>query len=189
VVDTAGLRDSDDVVEQMGIERAWDEIGQADVVLFLHDLTRWTNADYQRDEAQIAQSLQQSRRGNAPWLDVWNKSDQAQTSVLVGVQAGPVLSAKTGEGLSDLRRQLLELAGWTGTNEGLFMARQRHVQALLRVQEHLIQANEQLNAPIPALDLLAEELRLTQTPLNEITGEFKADDLLGVIFSQFCIGK
>jgi tRNA modification GTPase len=189
VVDTAGLRDSDDVVEQMGIERAWDEIGQADVVLFLHDLTRWNQDSYQQDEARIAQSLQQNRHGDTPWLDVWNKADQASDSVLASITSGPVLSAKTGDGLPELRQQLLKLAGWSGTSEGLFMARQRHVQALLRVQDHLEQAQTLLASPAPALDLLAEELRLSQNPLNEITGEFKADDLLGVIFSQFCIGK
>ena len=189
VVDTAGLRDSEDVVEQMGIERAWGEIDQADVVLFLHDLTRWTDADYQRDEAQIAANLKQSRGGESPWLDVWNKSDQASADVLQTIVCGPVLSAKTGEGLTDLRRQLLQLAGWTGAGEGLFMARQRHVQALLKVQEHLRQAHAQLASSVPALDLLAEELRLGQNALNEITGAFNADDLLGVIFSKFCIGK
>jgi tRNA modification GTPase len=198
VVDTAGLRDSEDVVEQMGIERAWGEIGQADVVLFLHDLTRWTEPAYQRDEAQIAAHLKQSRGGEnhnqtPPWLDVWNKSDQASPEVLSGINSGlvsgPVLSAKTGEGLNDLRAQLLQLAGWTGSSEGLFMARQRHVQALLKVQDHLNLAQAQLACAMPALDLLAEELRLGQNALNEITGAFNADDLLGVIFSEFCIGK
>ncbi len=194
VVDTAGLRDSEDVVEQMGIERAWGEIGQADVVLFLHDLTRWAEPAYQRDEAQIAANLKQCRGGEnhnqtPPWLDVWNKSDQASPEVLAGLVSGPVLSAKTGEGLNDLRAQLLQLAGWTGASEGLFMARQRHVQALLKVQDHLNWAQAQLASAMPALDLVAEELRLGQNALNEITGAFNADDLLGVIFSEFCIGK
>jgi tRNA modification GTPase len=89
-----------------------------------------------------------------------------------------------------LRQQLLALVGWQGGSaEGLFMARERHVQALHEVDEHLMQANSSLQAQEPALDLLAEELRLSQNALNKITGEFSSDDLLGVIFSSFCIGK
>jgi tRNA modification GTPase len=99
------------------------------------------------------------------------------------------LSAKTGAGLQTLRQRLLELAGWQGGSEGLFMARERHVDALRRVDAHLQQARLQLQAQAQALDLLAEELRLAQNALNEITGEFTSDDLLGEIFSRFCIGK
>jgi tRNA modification GTPase len=100
------------------------------------------------------------------------------------------LSAKTGEGLPALRQQLLNMVGWQGGSaEGMFMARERHVQALREVNEHLVQANASLQAQVPALDLLAEELRLSQNALNTITGEFTPDDLLGVIFSSFCIGK
>ena len=105
--------------------------------------------------------------------------------------AGPVLalSARTGEGLAALRRTLLEIAGWQAAPEGVFIARERHLRALRAVDEHLQQAQAQIDARVPALDLLAEELRLAQNALNTITGEFGADDLLGVIFSQFCIGK
>jgi tRNA modification GTPase len=100
------------------------------------------------------------------------------------------LSAKTGDGLPALRQQLLQMVGWQGGSaEGLFMARERHVQALYEVDAHLMQANASLQAQVPALDLLAEELRLSQNTLNTITGEFSSDDLLGVIFSSFCIGK
>ena len=99
------------------------------------------------------------------------------------------LSARTGEGLQALRQQLLQQAGWQQASEGLFIARERHVQALHRVREHLDIANAHLAAQAQNLDLLAEELRLGQNALNEITGEFSADDLLGVIFSSFCIGK
>jgi len=84
---------------------------------------------------------------------------------------------------------MLEVAGWQAVPEGLYLARARHVDALGRVERHLEVANEQLGARVPALDLLAEELRLAQNALNEITGEFGSDDLLGVIFSRFCIGK
>jgi tRNA modification GTPase len=100
------------------------------------------------------------------------------------------MSAKTGQGLDVLRQQLLNVVGWqVSASEGLFMARERHVQALREVQSHLAQANSVLQAKQPALDVLAEELRLGQNALNAITGEFTSDDLLGVIFSSFCIGK
>jgi tRNA modification GTPase len=99
------------------------------------------------------------------------------------------ISARTGDGLEALRRILLEVAGWQSAPEGVYIARARHVQALAQVDAHLEQAAAQLLIPSPALDLLAEELRLAQNALGAITGEFSSDDLLGVIFSSFCIGK
>jgi tRNA modification GTPase len=99
------------------------------------------------------------------------------------------LSARTGDGLKALRRKLLEVAGWQSAPEGVYMARERHVHALRRVDSHLMEASALLAQRAQALDLLAEELRLAQNALNEITGEFNSDDLLGVIFSSFCIGK
>ncbi len=99
------------------------------------------------------------------------------------------LSAKTGAGLDPLRRQLLEVAGWQSAPDGVYIARARHVQALRQVDAHLLQADAHLAAQAQSLDLLAEELRLAQNALSEITGEFTSDDLLGVIFSSFCIGK
>ena len=128
-------------------------------------------------------------------IDVWNKLDAVAPSsgqpVSAGTQtAGALqLSAKTGDGLQALRQRLLELVGWQGGAEGVFMARERHVDALRRVDGHLQQAGVQLQAQAQALDWLAEELRLAQGALNEITGEFSSDDLLGEIFSRFCIGK
>jgi tRNA modification GTPase len=100
-----------------------------------------------------------------------------------------LLSAKTGLGLDALRQRLLQVAGWQSVTEGIFIARARHVQALGQVQAHLAQAKNHLDSRAQALDLLAEELRLAQNALSEITGEFSSDDLLGVIFSSFCIGK
>ena len=120
-----------------------------------------------------------------PVIDIWNKADAAQAQGREGV----VLSAKTGDGLQVLRQRLLHEAGWQQASEGLYIARERHVQALLRVREHLELAQLHLAAQAQSLDLLAEELRQAQNALNEITGEFSADDLLGVIFSSFCIGK
>ena len=102
---------------------------------------------------------------------------------------GVRLSARTGEGLELLRQRLLEMAGWQAAPEGVCIARARHVQALQLAQHHLAEAAAQLDTSGPALDLLAEELRLAQNAVSDITGEFSSDDLLGVIFSSFCIGK
>ena len=186
VIDTAGLRESDDVVEKIGIERAWAEIGGADAVLFLHDLTRANAPEYIAEDARIASAISQKVLKTGRVIDVWNKLDAAPGAAL---PAGLALSAKTGAGLQQLRQTLLDVAGWQSAPEGVYLARERHVQALRRVDQHLDQATRLLAQQAQALDLLAEELRLAQNALNEITGEFSSDDLLGVIFSSFCIGK
>ena len=187
IVDTAGLRPSDDDVEKIGIERAWDAIASADAVLFLHDLTRKVAIDYVAADALIAEAIAQKCSNIVPVIDVWNKAD-AVTDVSLP-SPGIALSAKLGTGLDQLRRKLLETAGWQPPAGGAFIARERHLNALRRVGAHLEVASEHLAAQGQALDLLAEELRLGQNALSEITGEFTSDDLLGVIFSQFCIGK
>jgi len=190
VIDTAGLRDSDDLVEKIGIERAWAQIADADAVLFLHDLTRSEGAEYANADHAIAHALGQRLAHSAPVIDVWNKLDAAPTIEAAPMEGDHVrLSAKTGEGLETLRRKLLEIAGWQSAPEGVYIARERHVQALRQVQAHLEAADGQLAARTPVLELMAEELRLAQNALNQITGEFSSDDLLGVIFSSFCIGK
>lgn len=192
VIDTAGLRDSPDVdeVERIGIERAWDRIQRADVVLFLHDLGRGEEADYQTGDASIAASLASTLPAGVPVLHVWNKLDRASAPAVVAAQADTLaISAKHGTGLEALRQRLLSLAGWQHAGDGLFMARERHLQALRRVGDHLDASHALLQARAEHLDLLAEELRLAQQALSEITGEFTADDLLGEIFSRFCIGK
>lgn len=209
VIDTAGLRESSDEVERIGIARAWEEIAAADAVLFLHDLTRMAEPDYAQADREIAATLQQQLPASVPVLQVWNKADAltpdearrqsaeaatqfctaAGASAAAGDQPPLVLSAKTGDGLDSLRQQLLRIAGWQPAAEGTYIARARHVQALQQVEEHLDIAHAQLHVDSPALDLLAEELRLAQHALNAITGEFTSDDLLGVIFSSFCIGK
>ena len=225
IVDTAGLRDSHDEVEKIGIARAWDEIFAADVVLFLHDLTRSDTSNYIAEDEDITRAIALSLPKDVPVVDVWSKSDAveptmdaantaqamatpgpAPVSTLAalaacsdrsGASAGrpaphapPLrLSAKTGQGLDVLRQRLLDIAGWQSGAQGVYIARERHVQALNRVQQHLAQAAIHLNHQAQALDLLAEELRLAQNAVNEITGEFTSDDLLGVIFSSFCIGK
>ncbi|MFT4191957.1 MAG: tRNA modification GTPase, partial [Comamonas sp.] len=134
IVDTAGLRDSDDTVERIGIERAWDEIASADVVLFLHDLARQGEPAYTAEDTRIAQRLP----AGVPRIDLWNKSDLADTTPITATAASDDgaslhLSAKTGAGLEALRRHLLETVGWQSADEGIFMARERHVQALAAV--------------------------------------------------------
>jgi len=186
VVDTAGLRESRDEVERIGIERSWAEIEGADALLFLHDLTRVGDPAHDAADAAIAARLPAALVGAGRGIDVFNKADVAPPRAC---DVGIVVSAKTGAGLDTLRRKLLELAGWHASPEGLFIARARHVQALRRTRDHLAQAQAQATSRDPALDLLAEELRLAQVALGDITGEFSADDLLGEIFSRFCIGK
>ncbi len=191
VIDTAGLRESSDEVERIGIARAWEEIAQADAVLFLHDLTRIDAPEYQAADADIATVLTQKLPQTVPVLHIWNKEDiaSADTPSRPAAVDGLRLSAKHGQGLDALRQRLLEIAGWQSAPEGLYIARARHVQALQATSSHLGQAHALLQTADPALDLLAEELRLAQHHLGAITGEFTSDDLLGVIFSSFCIGK
>lgn len=221
IVDTAGLRDSSDEVEQIGVQRAWDEIYKADLVLFLHDLSRWQSANsteqenYQQADLAIAKQLENAITTNVAVVHVWNKLDSIEAlqavqgqhdlilaqhwQTLVGhapEQSQPdaarqhhlMLSAKTGQGLELLRQKLLQLAGWQNNGEGLFLARERHVQALAQVDLHLELAGIHLTE-LGQLDLAAEELRLCQNALGQITGELSADDLLGHIFTSFCIGK
>jgi tRNA modification GTPase len=184
IIDTAGLREATDEVERIGIARTWSEIGQADAVLFLHDLTRMGQADYDSGEVAIAARLPAGAR----IVHVYNKRDAG------GLPAGlaephVALSAKTGEGLEALRQQLLTLAGWHAQPEGVFIARERHLRALRRTAQHLAQADAHARVADAALDLLAEELRLAHDALGEITGRMSPDELLGEIFSKFCIGK
>jgi tRNA modification GTPase len=139
VVDTAGLRDSEDEVETIGIARAWGQIESADAVLFLHDLTRAAQADYQGADAQIADMLATKLPGAVPVIDLWNKRDAAPDAPLPSDALA--LSAKTGNGLDALRRKLLDVAGWQAAPEGVFIARERHLDALRRVDAHLQQAS------------------------------------------------
>lgn len=175
IVDTAGLRDTDDAVEKIGIARTWAALEQADVALLLVDVAHGVG----EREAAILARLPEVKR-----LTIHNKIDvTADAPRVVGDEVW--LSAKTGVGVDLLRTRLLEMAGWQVLGEGAFMARTRHLEALARGAEHLATAR----AAAAQLELFAEELRLAQAALSEITGEFTADDLLGEIFSRFCIGK
>ena len=196
VVDTAGLREAGDEVERMGIARTWAEIEGADALLFMHDLTRLSEPAYQAGEARIGGRLPPALLRAGRLLHVYNKVDSARDETAEDGAAGDSVaapsvrvSAKTGEGLAALRSKLLELAGWHAQPEGLFIARTRHVQALRRTAQHLAHAVALAAQTHAALELLAEELRLAHNALGEITGAFTPDDLLGEIFSRFCIGK
>jgi len=189
IIDTAGLRETSDAVEKIGIERSWDAISKADVVLHLTDVSRPATATL---DEQIAERLP----AGAPIVRVINKIDLSGAQAAVehqppgaGCAAIARLSARTGEGVDVLRDLLLQLAGWQGAGEGQFIARERHLSALRGAREHLAIAEEHARQRDRQLDLFAEELRLAQERLDAITGEFTPDDLLGVIFSRFCIGK
>ncbi len=192
VVDTAGLRETGDEVERIGIERTWQEVARADVILHLgvaraegEAATADARAALAADlDASIAERLPRDK----PILRVWNKIDLAGMPPRASDDA-VWLSAKDGEGIDLLRAALLRLAGWHGAGEGTFIARERHLQALRAAREHLAAAHAHAQRRDEVLDLFAEELRLAQERLGEITGAFGADDLLGVIFSTFCIGK
>jgi len=183
IIDTAGLRETEDEVERIGIERSWKEIERSDVVLLLVDSrTGVTEADREILE-RLPKNLQR--------ITIYNKIDLAGRQSERHDEADGVavsLSAKANQGIDLLRQELLRIAGWHQT-EDVFIARERHLRALATAQEHVAAARSVVEGVLPALELFAEELRLAQQALGEITGEFTADDLLGVIFSRFCIGK
>lgn len=187
IIDTAGLRDASDEVEKIGIERAWDEIAQADRVLFMVDGTT-TDAT---DPKDIWPDFVDRLPNSIGMTVIRNKADQTGEDMGICHVNDPTLirlSAKTGAGVDALRTHLKECMGFSGNTEGGFMARRRHLDALERAAQHLQIGQEQLEGYM-AGEILAEELRITQQHLNEITGEFSSDDLLGRIFSSFCIGK
>ncbi|MCP9476671.1 tRNA uridine-5-carboxymethylaminomethyl(34) synthesis GTPase MnmE [Marisediminitalea aggregata] len=191
VIDTAGLRDSPDKVEQIGIARAWEAINDADRVLFVVDST--TSSDI--DPYQIWPEFMQRLPAGMPVTVIRNKADISGDNVTlqqVDTPHGPfsviALSANTGQGVELLRDHLSQSMGLDTTTEGQFIARRRHIDAIDNTLEHLQIGEQQLHDSL-AGELLAEELRLAHQHLSEITGEFSSDDLLGRIFSSFCIGK
>ena len=170
LVDTAGLRVTSDVVEQLGVERTRRELEQADVVLAVYEAGG--------DTTPLAHLPPGAAR-----VDVYNKVDLAPGFAVPG--AAVRVSAKTGEGLERLRQAILHAAGWSDTGESVFLARERHLRALARARGHLDAAAQESRR----WEFFAEELRLAHAALGSITGEFSADDLLGEIFARFCIGK
>ncbi|MCC0087826.1 tRNA uridine-5-carboxymethylaminomethyl(34) synthesis GTPase MnmE [Aeromonas veronii] len=187
IIDTAGLRDTQDKVEQIGIERAWAEIEQADRVLFMVDGTTTDAVDPREIWPEFVDRLPK----NIGLTVIRNKADLTGEDLAPSQEQGHAvyrISAKTELGLPTLREHLKACMGFQGNTEGGFMARRRHLDALERAAERLLVAKEQLEVFV-AGELVAEELRLAQESLSEITGEFSSDDLLGRIFSSFCIGK
>ena len=180
IVDTAGLRESEDEIERLGIARSWREIERADVVLHMLDAREgMTGAD-----RAIATRLP----GDVERIVLLNKSDlagRAPGRESSGGQVALWISAKNGDGMAQLEEELLRVAGWHPGAEGVFLARERHLQALQDARDHLLLAEARQRQ----LELFAEELRLAQESLGSVTGEFTPDDLLGEIFSRFCIGK
>jgi tRNA modification GTPase len=180
IIDTAGLRETQDEIEQHGIARTWRALESANVALLLVDASHGI--------AATEKSILERLPSVLPKIWVHNKIDLNNESAKFKKYDGEMhvyLSAKTGEGVDLLREHLLKLVGWQPTGEGVFMARARHLSALSMVKSNLDAASQLLNQP----ELVAEELRLAQQSLNSITGEFTPDDLLGEIFSRFCIGK
>jgi len=185
IIDTAGLRDTDDTVERIGIARSWAEIGKADVILHLQDARNPSDP--------LDTTITRKLPPDIPVLVVLNKCDllpknTAAPPAPIPPEALPI-SAKTGYGLEALRTQLLSLAGWVPGSQSPWLARQRHIHALTTARQHLRAATEHTTHGSPLLELTAEELRLAHQALMTITGEFSSDDLLGEIFSRFCIGK
>lgn len=208
IVDTAGLRDehhATDEVERIGMQRTWQAIDQADAIVLLHDLTAEGNAAHQARDASLLRLFEQ--RGIdvvQRVIHVHNKADclpaaapgpteptfaKAAHSPTQATHQPLLISALTGDGIQALQHRLLQRAGWQALPEGTFIARTRHVQALQDTRTHMQQAHAQATAPAPALELMAESLRLAHLALAAITGDFTADDLLGTIFGRFCIGK
>lgn len=180
VIDTAGLRETDDEVEKFGIARTWRATETAHIALLLVDATHGITETERSILARLPQEI--------PKIWVHNKIDVTQEPALIAEQDEAThiyISAKTGVGVDLLKNHLLKLAGYQNNAEGIFMARARHLSALTEVAEHLDLAAGQ----IASAELVAEELRLAQEALSSITGEFTPDDLLGEIFSKFCIGK
>ncbi len=220
IVDTAGLRDTDDTVESIGIARSWSEIEKADVIIHLQDIRSHND--------ELDSAITQRLPARTPVLKVFNKIDlvdetharQLTAGGPTGIHPAPstpahqdgkapldnvnrqdnlpavlepasilMVSAKTGQGLDELRQRLLDIAGWSPGMESPWLARERHLTALNQANEHLSLAAEHASHNDSVLDLFAEELRLSHESLSSITGQFTSDDLLGEIFSSFCIGK
>ncbi|MQR01080.1 tRNA uridine-5-carboxymethylaminomethyl(34) synthesis GTPase MnmE [Glaciimonas soli] len=187
IIDTAGIRDFDeasDEVERIGIERTWAAVAKADVILHMLDANHGPTLADEKILGRFPDS--------APVIRIWNKIDQSGHKAAVDIAHDVThiyLSATDHIGIDLLRGELLRIAGWQQTGESRYLARERHLIALKSARDHLELAAEHASVSDQSLDLFAEELRLAQDRLSSITGAFTPDDLLGVIFSRFCIGK
>jgi len=182
IIDTAGLRQTVDEVEAKGIERTWDAIRLADLVIFL------TAADAQTETGDLRAQIMEALPSKCPILEVINKSDLLSKELLVNPEA-ILISAKKGDGIDLLKQKILEIVGWNGPQEGAIVARRRHLDCIERAAEHIEKSEQFAANGNNSLELFAEELFLAQNHLGQITGKLLPDDLLGKIFSQFCIGK
>ena len=189
IIDTAGLRETSDLVEAKGIERSWDAICTADLVIFLQDPSAKETVEG-AEALELKTQILKALPPKCPVLEVGNKSDLLdKLSAKHGESSSLLISAKTGEGIEDLKQRILESVGWGGTQEGAIVARRRHLDCLDRAATHLDKSQQFAADGNISLELFAEELRLAQDQLGQITGKLLPDDLLGKIFSQFCIGK
>lgn len=185
IIDTAGLRESPDEVERIGIERAWQEIHSADRILMVVDSSKYEEKKARDVWPEFFEQLQY----NSHLTLILNKSDLSGAETdLTAEHPVIALSAKSGFQVNQLREHLKECMGFTATTEGGFTARRRHLDAINRAESFLLTGEQQLRE-MGAGELLAEDLRQAQNALGEITGTFTSDDLLGRIFSSFCIGK
>ncbi|NDB09026.1 MAG: tRNA uridine-5-carboxymethylaminomethyl(34) synthesis GTPase MnmE, partial [Burkholderiaceae bacterium] len=188
LIDTAGIRDSQDVVEQIGVAQTWDEITKADIILLMHDVTKAPDVNF----GDIETKVRACAHSGAHILTVMNKLDLLecqQTGQIkdVAITKQIYISAKTGEGIDQLKETILRFAGWEGNAEGgIYTARTRHLQAILVAKDHLQKAMTHGFGGNRVLELFAEELHCAQNYLGEITGKLLPDDLLGKIFSEFC---
>jgi len=191
LTDTAGLRESSDVVEQIGIERTWDEIANADIIIFMRDLSQSQN----HEDLELEQKVKERADKRAHIVYVFNKLDLLDATKISPIESAaqhdPVfISAKTGVGLDQLKERILGLAGWqSNLAAGAFTARDRHLAAIHKAKDHLLKAQIHGFSGNQRLELFAEELRFAQDELGLITGKLLPDELLGKIFSEFCIGK
>ena len=181
IIDTAGLRETEDLVEAKGIERSWDAIRLADLVIFL--------TDPNSGEDGLREQILGKIPAKCPVLDVINKSDLLASGLAASPKGAILISAKTGAGIEALKQKILEMVGWNGSQEGAIVARRRHLDCLERAAEHIAKSEQFAANGNNSLELFAEELFLAQNHLGQITGKLLPDELLGKIFSQFCIGK
>jgi tRNA modification GTPase len=183
IVDTAGLRQTSDEVEAKGIERTWEAIRLADLVIFL------TAPNAEKEANDLRVQILEALPPKCPVLELVNKSDLLGQDPISTSNPTLLISAKTGQGIDVLKQKILETVGWNGPQEGAIVARRRHLDCLERAAEHIEKSEQFAANGNNSLELFAEELFLAQNHLGQITGKLLPDDLLGKIFSQFCIGK
>jgi tRNA modification GTPase len=183
IIDTAGLRQTSDEVEVKGIERTWDAIRMADLVIFL------TAPNDEKEAKDLRSQILEALPPKCPVLELMNKSDLLNKDQALEKSEALLISAKTGHGIDTLKQRILETVGWNGPQEGAIIARRRHLDCLERAAEHIEKSEQFAANGNNSLELFAEELFLAQNHLGQITGKLLPDDLLGKIFSQFCIGK